>query len=132
MQATPTTVFSWAGPISWALAGVTVLFIWAVVTGRAPALSIGSGRAFLILWALGLCLSITAGLRDNITQLPPSVGWANGPLMALGVGAFALLVIVPIGNALGWIHAYDGAFKLLAGLITVKWVLAHLHPVGLA
>ncbi len=132
MQTTTAAGMGWAGPTSLALAGAIALFIWVVLTGKTPALTSGDGRAFLILWVLGLCLSITAGVRDNITQLPPAVGWANGPLMVMGAAAFALLVLALIGNALGWIHGFDGAFKLLATVITVKWALAHLHLIGLA
>lgn len=132
MQTTTTAGMGWAGPTSLALAGATALFIWAVLTEKTPPLISGYGRAFLILWALGLGLSIAAGLRDNVTQIPPAVGWTNGPLMLMGAGAFALLVIALIGNALGWIHGFEGAFKLLAAIITIKWALAHLHMIGLA
>ena len=128
MNTSPTSLLNrhWSGPASLLAGAVVAAYVGAVIVGREHTGTV-EARAFFILWVLGLAMSILAGIRDQVTIAPPRVGWTYEPLMALGILAFILLPAVPIGNLLGWIPGYNGAFEWLAVIIAAKWVLAHLH-----
>ena len=121
----------WAGPASLLAGAVVAAWVAIVVVSRERSGGI-EAPAFFTLWALGLAMSILAGFRDQVTVTPAQVGWTYGPLMALGILAFAMLPGVPVANLLGWLKGYRAAFDLLAVIVVAKWVLAHLHFLRLA
>jgi hypothetical protein len=126
MKATPATSY-WAGPASLALTAITGVYVWYVAAGQNLPVVPGYGPAFFVLWFMGLAMHVLSGMRDNARANTQVLGRAMLPLALLGIGTFLLLIAAPIANWLGLIAGYQGAFYLLASLIAVKWVLAHLH-----
>jgi uncharacterized membrane protein YiaA len=80
--------------------------------------------AFIVLWILGLFMSMLAGIRDNPEGKIIVNKYVMMSLMILGLLTLPLLVIVvldiPIAQA-------SDLFLILVAIIILKWVITHSY-----
>jgi hypothetical protein len=123
--------FNWAGIASLGAAVVAAGIVYAYLSGYQLPLVRGERSAFLLLWVVGLTMSILAGMRDapNTGGQPDAsvLGWTLNPLVTLGILSFAMLPVAMVGVRLPTLGGHPGFFVVLAAIIGIKWILAHLH-----
>ena len=80
--------------------------------------------AFIVLWVIGLFLSILAGARDNPEGKFTLNRYVMISLMILGILTLPLLIIVVLDISFATVR---DLFIVLSAIIILKWVITHLH-----
>lgn len=114
---------------SYIVGTLAMLLIYLVMSDKRVPVIAGDKAAFIVLWLMGLAMSILAGTRDYPDGKFAMAGIPLTILMVLGFLAFAVLGLKLIGVKLPGIMTYRQAFNLTAGIIMVKWVTVHLYKV---
>lgn len=119
------TPWAFYASIAAALAAAAVFF--AARSGKDIPILSNEKAAFYILWIIGFSMSMFSGIRDTADGQWHLPGWLMTPLMIGGILAFILLLVMLFRIPIPWVKEYANAFVLLAGIIAVKWVLAHIN-----
>lgn len=112
---------------SYVVGVMAFLFIYSFWTDKKIPLITSDKAAFILLWIMGLGMSILAGTRDYPDGNFTMTGIVMTILMILGALAFGVLILKLIGVKLPGIMSYRQAFNLIAVIIIVKWVTVHLY-----
>jgi hypothetical protein len=117
--------FSSVGLVSNLFGLLTAGFIYLGLSGKDIPLISGPKQATVILFIMGLTMSILAGIRDNsdpgfFENMPRII---MQPLMGLGVLAFVVLLIVLTGVNVPILNTYLNSFKVLAIIIGLKLII---------
>jgi hypothetical protein len=113
------------GLISNAFALLVVGFIYAFFTDRNIPVVNGPKQAVMVLFVMGLAMSMLAGIRDNadptfFESMPPPV---RNSLMVLGVLSVVVIAVVLSGVNVPGLSDYRQSFKVLGGIIGLKLVI---------
>ncbi len=118
------TQFTPVGVASNVFAVVTLGYIYQFINGSEIPFISGNKQAAIVLFVMGLIMSMLAGVRDSNTldfetMSPPVLN----SLMVLGVMAVAVLIVILTGFNVPVIGNYVMAYKVLAGIIGLKLVI---------
>jgi hypothetical protein len=118
IQLTPIGIFSNVFAI------ITLRYIYMFIMGTQIPFITGNKQATLILFVMGLAMSMLAGIRDsntvNFESMSPIV---LKSLMGLGVFAVVIGLIVLSGLRIPVFSEYVIAYKMLAGIIGIKLII---------
>lgn len=103
---------------------ITLRFIYLFINGNEIPFISGNKQAAIILFVMGLVMSMLAGVRDSNTvdfeTMSPIV---LKSLMALGFMALGVLIVILTGLNVPIIGDYVMAYKALAGIIGLKLII---------
>jgi hypothetical protein len=120
---------NWVSLASYAVGILAMLSIYLVLAGKRIPL-IGNGKAaFVILFVIGLSMSILGGIRDYPDGKFTMPGLLMSFLMVLGFLAVLLLILLLIGVKIPFIPTYKEAFIAMSGIIMIKWTAVHLYKI---
>lgn len=118
MQNTP------VGIASNIFAVVTLGYIYLFIKGNEIPFISGNKQAAIVLFVMGLVMSMLSGVRDkntvNFETMSPLV---LNSLMALGFIAVGILIVILTGFNIPILRDHMMAYKALAGIIGLKLVI---------
>ncbi|MHA2105901.1 MAG: hypothetical protein ACW981_20945 [Candidatus Hodarchaeales archaeon] len=82
--------------------------------------------SFIVLWIIGLSMSVLAGIRDNPDGEFTMQKFVMIPLMTLGFITLPLLIVVFFEISIPFLQAKE-LFIGLATIIILKWVMVHTY-----
>jgi hypothetical protein len=127
MQITP------VGVASNIFAMMTLRYIYMFINGNEIPIISGNKQAAIVLFVMGLMMSMLAGVRDsNTVDFETMSPLVLNSLMALGFMAVGVLIVILTGFNIPVIGDYVMAYKALAGIIGVKLLIMRGYLLALA
>jgi hypothetical protein len=120
---------NWIVVSSYVVGILALLSIYIILSGKKIPLIGNMKAAFIILFIIGLTMSILGGIRDYPDGKFTMPGILLGFLMVLGISAIILLIIMLIGVKIPFIPTYKEAFMVMAAIIIIKWAVVHLYKI---
>lgn len=123
------STINWVTVASYTVGIITLLLIFALLSGKKIPLMSSDKGIFILLFVLGFAMSILGGFRDYPDGKFVMPGILMFSLMTLGISAMLLLVLMLVGVKMPFITTYKEAYVAMSIIIFMKWSLVHLYKV---